>query len=63
LSLFSSEVLVLEPFVFLGYLFFHWRSLFLSPLGFGVAYFFIGGLSFEPKSEGCNSTPSLVDLA
>jgi hypothetical protein len=34
----------------------------LSPLHFGVA-FFIRGLCFEPKNEGCNNAPSFVALA
>jgi hypothetical protein len=35
-----------EPLAFWGFLFFHRRSFFLSPLQFGFASFFIGGLSF-----------------
>jgi hypothetical protein len=34
----------------------------LSPLRFGVASFFIGGLCFEPTNEGCNNAPSFVAL-
>jgi hypothetical protein len=43
---FSSEVFVFKPLAFWGCLFIHRRSLFLSPLHFGVASFFIGGLLF-----------------
>jgi hypothetical protein len=32
----------------------------LSPLHFGVASFFIGGLCFEPMNEGCNNAPLFV---
>jgi hypothetical protein len=46
LLLFSSDVFIFEPLVFWGCLFFRWRSLFSSPLHFGVASFFVGGLYF-----------------
>jgi hypothetical protein len=35
----------------------------LSPLCFGVSYFFIGGLCFEPMTEGCNNAPLFLALA
>jgi hypothetical protein len=35
----------------------------LSPLSFGVPSFFIGGLSFEPMSEGCGNAPLIMALA
>jgi hypothetical protein len=35
----------------------------LSPLHFGVAPFFIGGLCFEPTNKGCNNVPLFVSLA
>jgi hypothetical protein len=34
----------------------------LSPLRFGVASFFIGGLYFEPTNEGCNNAPLFMAL-
>jgi hypothetical protein len=62
--LFSSEVFLFEPLAFWGYLFFHRMSLFLSPLCFGVASFFVGGLYFfDPMSEGCNNALSFMALA
>jgi hypothetical protein len=47
LPLFLSEVSVIEPHMFWVCLFFHWRSLLSSPLCFGVASFFVGGLCFR----------------
>jgi hypothetical protein len=35
----------------------------LNLLHFGVASFFIEGLSFEPTGEGCDNAPSVVPLA
>jgi hypothetical protein len=42
----SSEVFLFEPLAFWGCLFLHRRPLFLSPLHFWVASFFIGGFCF-----------------
>jgi hypothetical protein len=35
----------------------------LSPLCFGVASFFIGGLCFEPTIEGCDNALLVLALA
>jgi hypothetical protein len=35
----------------------------LSPLHYGVASFFIGGICFESMNEGCLNAPSFMALA
>jgi hypothetical protein len=52
---FSSEVFLLSLLNFGGLSF--------EPLTFWGCLFFIEGLSFEPMSEGCGNTPSIVALA